>query len=135
MDVLNAAFNRLDLSKQSADDPASPFVHMKLIGTDIHYVITKENIPANTFIGVVDGVAAYSWDVEFPFFFVVDDDLVLDTTNATSVLAFMREFITHGKHSNCIIALLPNNRIGVYSLRDIAAGEELTYTAGRFIEV
>jgi hypothetical protein len=135
MDILSSAFDRLSVAHEPPRDPASPFLNLKLAGTYINYVVTKENIPANTFLGIVDGVPAYSWDVTYPFYFVVDDDLVLDTTNSTSVLAFMREFITQGKHSNCIIALLPGNKIGVYSLRDIAAGEELTYTAGKFMDI
>ena len=136
--------------------PAHVQPHLRLIyDTQIgrHRVMCKSELPAEAFLGYVTGSYMYSWDIgcydSEAYLFVVDDDYVINVTDEAmpSILAFAREGYCNGLTPNVGIVPEPMDvqgvapgvksagpRIGLKTLREIRAGEELIYNPGRFYE-
>lgn len=96
-------------------------------------VFAREPIPAGTRlieyrgerISSKEGDARYPYDPAVPyhtFLFEVDEDVVVDAGRGGN----MARWINHSCAPNCD-AVIERGRIFIESLRDIAAGEELTY--------
>lgn len=137
--------------------PQHMAVHLRL-AKNPYRVFCKADLPDHTFLGYVEGDYGYTWEAADPFknpyLFVVDDDYVIDASAAEvpSVLTFVREGFFIGLEPNVGLITEPTAvygvfgtpggaaaddgypRIGLRTLRPIAEGEELIYTAGKFYE-
>jgi len=123
-----------------------PGVNLRL-AKNPYRVYAKSHVPGGIFMGIIPGEKVYSCDIpdpmRNPYFFVVDDDFVIDSSRSEfiSILTFVREGFFIGMRANCVIRILDDEKgndgggsIGLQTLRDIAANEELIYEAGKIIE-
>lgn len=103
-------------------------------------VFAREPIPAGTRlieyrgerITVAEGDARYPLDPSVPyhtFLFEIDDGVVIDAGRRGN----MARWINHSCEPNCD-AVIEDARIYIESIRDIAAGEELTYDYNFILE-
>lgn len=102
-------------------------------------VFTDAPIAAGTFLGIIEGTYGYAWEMShdlYPFVFIVDDDYMIDTGSAEcmSGLSFVREGFYMGMPANVGIVPDQGGLIGLRAIRDIGAGEELVYEAGKFFD-
>lgn len=138
--------------------PAHVQLHLRLArdaATGAVRVFCKQALAAETFLGYVDGACLYSWDLpthpdqDLRCVFVVDDDYVIyfGDDPSPSILSFVRDGYCDGDAAN--VGLVPEPtavasaacaptpgapRIGLKTLRAIAAGEELVYAPGRLYD-
>jgi hypothetical protein len=110
--------------------PEPPFIQLKYVNNG---VVAYQNIPAGTLLGYIDGQRGYVWEHSGPYF-VIDDDLVVVTHSENSLVTFIRETMDVDSPApvNCGLTLITETHIGMITISDIRAGDELTYTAGRW---
>lgn len=117
------------------DPPFSIRRHLALRRSRIHGrgVFARERIPAATRLVEYRGerITPAEADARYPddpardyhtFLFQVDDEVVVDASRGGN----LARWINHSCAPNCD-AVIDGGRIYIESLRDIAAGEELTY--------
>ena len=98
-------------------------------------VIATQFIPEGTYLGEIIGIHTYAWDVKkpSPYIIIVDDDYVIDGTNAPrSILTMIRSAYYIGLNENCMLQVTVNcdegeDKIGMLTMHDIHPGQELLY--------
>lgn len=98
-------------------------------------VVAAQFIPEGTYLGEIIGKHCYAWDVPVPspYIITVDDDYVIDGTQAPrSILTMIRNAYYIGLNENCMLQLTSNcedgdDKVGMLTMRDICPGEELMY--------
>lgn len=112
----------------------APIVVQPLPNTANDYgVFTIEPIDAGVYLGDVQGLRKYVWEVvpnEFTLF--IDDEYVIDMNNIPrDVCAYIREDFYEGLDPNCELVRFGGNdgflHVGFRTLRRLSAGEELVY--------
>lgn len=90
-------------------------------------------IPADTFLGYIEGPQWYVWDCQ-PLkdgFIVIDDTYIIEAPN--NIIAYIREGSLLGLVRNCTLLIEGGpgtERIGMKTIEDIPCGAELSYCAG-----
>jgi hypothetical protein len=98
-------------------------------------VVTNDFIPAGSYIGEIFGKHSYSWDVpvQSPYIIQVDDDYVIDGTQAPRcILTMIRNAFYIGMNENCILQITneyedEDCKIAMISMTDIFPDQELFY--------
>jgi hypothetical protein len=98
-------------------------------------VIATQFIPEGTYLGEIIGTHTYACDIKnpSPYIITVDDDYVIDGTDAPrSILTMIRNAYYIGLRENCILQITTNSddgddKIGMMTMENIYPGQELLY--------